>query len=275
MKLKVSNGRKDFLKEKALRIQNILNATDPSAEDVYSTVLDLVFLLEQIIKIRIGQKNLLLIYKEMPKNQNIKKILNHEAVEGVHTLQISAALELFKILYPKSQITKGSSTAGVLIESRNELYHHVVPYKKYPRETLLKLSHDLYSIQLSDLKSIIGEIPPIKNGSEKISREEVANLFKDLVRQKMSLGEYLPYGLGYSALSVMSPSVVGTWGTEKCPRCGMFTFSEKSPPLFRISYQIPGKIDIAYYQCTNCHLELTPEEYSVAKEIMREQGGVI
>lgn len=56
---------------------------------------------------RIGQKSVLLIYKELPKNQHAKKILNQEVVDGVHTLQISAALELFKVLYPKSQITKG------------------------------------------------------------------------------------------------------------------------------------------------------------------------
>lgn len=276
MKLKVDKVRKDFLKEKALRIRSVLNTADSSNEDVYSAILDLVFLLEQIVKMRIGQKSVLLIYKELPKNQHVKKVLGQETVEGVHTLQISAALELFKVLYPKSQITKGSSTAGILIEARNELYHHVIPYKKYPKETLLKLSHELYSIQLSDLKTIIGEIPPAKKSPEKISKEELAGLFKDLVKQKMSMGEYLPYGIGYSSLDVVSPSVVGMWGTEKCPRCGMYTFSEKSPPLFSVSFRMSGGgVGVSYYQCTNCHLELTPEEYAVAKEIMGERGAVI
>lgn len=149
-----------------------------------------------------------------------------------------------------------------------------MPYKKYSKETLLKLSHEMYSIQLDDLKTIIGEIPPAKKSSEKISKEEVTKLFKDLIRQKMSMGEYLPpYGLGYSALNVVSPSVVGMWGNEKCPRCGMFTFSEKSPPLFGVSFRMSGGVDVSYYQCTNCHLELTPRGVFSCKRNNEGTGG--
>lgn len=281
-KFKVDKLRKELINLKIAKVRSTLNRKNPDDSEVFSTIIDLIFVFEQLIKIKISEENTLLIYNKRPENSVIKAILGNEAVKGQHTLSAQDALSLYKVLFPKSEISVDSQGIELLIEYRNELQHHIVPFSEFDRKKILELARKIYSSQLKTLETVIGKISSAKDIKSTLTAEEIKELLKESVRRKIKMISHLPYGFDYHGInidSVVTPTVtipgmndkinyfsMYSFGDNVCPRCGKRTFKEiPAQQTFRM-----GQHE-AYYQCFACHLELTPEDYALAQEIMKEQ----
>lgn len=265
MKYELDSIRKKILGEKTLQIRNALEKVDSSEFEIALAVVDVIFVLEQVLKIKIAEENILLVYTELPKDVNLKDVLEHASVANLHTVRIIPALERFKILFPESDITKNSQSAVLLSSYRNEIYHHVVPIQE--TESLASLVQNLFGAMLGELEGIIGPMAKLSGVKRELTKEEVAELFEDSIRRKLALGNhtrdlFMPYdGLSGTDSIYGFPSM--------CPRCRRRSFAESRQQSIFV-YQ--GGAGEPYYQCSNCHLELTTEEYEVAKKILMSEG---
>lgn len=276
---KLSKQRKELLLFKTLKVREILNKQNSSEGEVFSVVIDMVFIVEQIVKIKLSEKNFLLIYKKLPENSVIKPIINYEAIKDQKTLTANEALNLFKIFFPRSLITKNSQSLELLIEYRNELYHHIVPFKAIEKEKMIQLARTVYSTITDILKKYIGPLPDKQDIKSTLTQEEIFELFKDSVQRKIRLTRLDSQSLnmrsdaGFGKLSiyksplmeVVAPRNYFGHGDNVCPRCGNYSFKEVTPnPYLAGNYE-------PYFECSICHLELTPEEYKIAKKILEEK----
>lgn len=77
----------------------------------------------------------------------------------------------------------------------------------------------------------------------------------------------------YAGKNILDGSYVGIEPylspNESCPACGFFSFSRKQN-MAQVFLASNDNL-IENYMCSNCGLELSPEEYEVAKEIIKEK----
>jgi DNA-directed RNA polymerase subunit RPC12/RpoP len=271
MKFSIDKTRKELLLQKARQVSDILNDDTRSDSEIYTAVLDLVYILEQVIKFKVAEENFLLIYPKLPSEANLKQTLNYEAIESQYTHKIIDIFRSFKILFPDSEVTKNAQSIELLVQKRNEICHHIVAIKENTEE-LLQLARTVYGAQLDTLQSIVGTVPPAKRST--LTHKQVAELFEASVRKKLEMKKS-PFPYMYAIEDNLNTMVVqpagiygGLYVNDRCPRCNHYAFGKPRPTMDYFTVSLSSKEES--YKCTSCGLELTDEEYRVAQKILHE-----
>ncbi|MDB5188239.1 MAG: hypothetical protein JWO50_759 [Candidatus Kaiserbacteria bacterium] len=271
MSFQISKSRKELLKQKVLRIRKVIDKNKAESFEVYELVLDVVYLIEQVLKIKLVEKNPLLIYDKIPSGNDLVNAVEGKAAENENTVLVGKALLLYRMFNSDSEIAKTQlKVFEVLFLYRNELYHNVLPFTSVKPITLIKLSREAFNALLPELNTILGKVEKLKSTDDGISKDEVVALFRESVKRKISIGKFVPYRFGAFSMFEPQDDFIYAFGNNKCPRCGSYTLKEESAVT---AWRWQEGIVSPYFACSKCHLELTPEEYEEAKKIMREEAG--
>jgi len=271
--MKLEEGRKKLITKKLDSVANTLRKKSVHKGDLLEAVLNLTFVLEQFFKIKIAKKNILLVYSKLPETDQIKKILNKECVENNNTIKALDAFNLFKILFPKTRLAKQKQSVELIITARNEIYHHIVPYKKINNAELQKLVLTTFHALINDSQTVFKYKAPAKQEGTTFTTEEVEKIFDKVVEKKIQKRDSLfTPGMtiaGYYNEPLPISGILSTTGLE-CPRCGFYTLQS---PTEDLSFVLSASRSFApgvLYKCQNCHLELTEEEYEAVQRIQKK-----
>lgn len=271
------------------RVNEFLSNGKLLKEDLPDVIVSFCTVAEKILKIKLHDKNPVLVFDRTELNDNNKLstvILKKE--NDIKTSDIVNIIERFEIVF------KGIFTSDELQVLR-DIYRvrccFVHGYKSdnkinFNAEDIVKKMGTLWekiskmAILLFGRKTISDYKPKKKYSEQELENVLISEVKEKIKQKKSSLGAYgsfgaYKYGTFNSTLLNSSPSIFLS-SPDVCPRCKErgFSFEEREPFSVLDAYGLDhGRlVRLGLYKCYNCGLELTPREYEIAKEIKEEEG---
>ncbi|MBU2539802.1 hypothetical protein KJ786_01410 [Patescibacteria group bacterium] len=277
--MKLDKKNYQFLLRLYSRVSEYLTESRPEVSDLPEIIVSFCIVVEKILKIKLHQKNSVLVFDncKIKENDALIAIVNNKEF-NIETIKIREVISRYKLMFEK-ELSDGEIQA--ILDIYNIRSHFIHSHRKdghvlFDSENIIKKMGtvwDKISIQAIDLfgKGIIKTSKPKK----KYTEAELEEVLKEQVSKKIKNLE--PY-YGVTASSIFrnetclrySPTMGGIVGEEECPRCGSFSFSVDNAitdPFSESIYLYSKGTPSDLYKCKKCHLELTRKEYELAKKI--------
>lgn len=269
----------DFLISSYRRVDTYLKGDQDLA--VFSEVIvSFCVCVEKIIKIILHKKNPALVFdaNKITDSTILAIILKKE--ESINTSHMFEVINRFNKV-KKTIFTDGE--VGALQDIYKARSHFMHSYKKdlhtsSEKEDLIKKMGSLWG-KISDLivkefgKDNLKKHAPAK----KYTESELKNIFKEEVRELINYRSYRSTPTSLIETTLTTPLSPLGLGFVMCPRCQKNTLSKNEESFIGV-YEKLNTLDYIesgnLYKCKNCNLELTENQYKIAKEIFWEQNKI-
>lgn len=272
------------------RIGEYLSTEPIDVDTLPEMIVSFCVVTERMLKAKLYRKNPILVFDSSKiKEDSALTAVTLGKEDNIETIKIRQMTERLKLVF-KTFLSESELQALVdIYDIRNRLVHGYKPDSKvdYSHDDVLNKMGTIWE-KLAPLattlfgKNTIKRSRPIK----KYTEEELESVLIDEVRQKIKSNSH-----GIGMLDVTTYDIPNqVWGAqgwdglnylrkqETCPRCGSGTFSLEANGVD--SYN-PFYEDLVFknylhgsrvgssglYKCSKCHLELTPKEYAIAKDL--------
>ena len=254
-------------------------ADECSSKDFSELVINFWLIVEKILKIRLYQKNPALVFRcsDLQSEDQLIAIAK-ECEDCINTVKFEKVLNRFKKVFKNVFEVEEIKAIEDIYKVRNNIIHS---YKScedldLDEEAAFKKMGSIWTKLTEQAEIILG--PSIQKGNPKetYTKEELRKMLEDAVREKIGYNEKI----GNDKIDCfVDESEVGpfydAFRAPTCPRCNTPGFSKKrirtnnlsSEPFIYEASQENKKDYSELYKCEECNLELTEEEYKIAKEI--------
>jgi hypothetical protein len=288
----IKDAKYKSITSKAKKVGQVLDNTNPTEEDIHDAVVDLVSIMEYVVKKKLFLKNKVLIYELNSIEPNDIKHILKGTIKDRNTVGAFEAFNRYKLFYPKSKLVKQTKGIEILIRNRNELVHGLTLKEIQKKEDLIAFLSVVFPAFITDSKPILGALSIPKVNKEKTYTEkDIQKVYEDILLSKIN--NYNEYTSTASisndsilinpnfnppqptVTTIFNPSfvpssenyIIGNFGKEKCPRCTAQAMSRTNNGL-SFSFFHTKSQDL--YICSKCNLELTPTEYEMVKKLQKE-----
>lgn len=292
--MKKIEGNYKYLLQLYSQIDDYLADVLDKQENLPEIVVAFCITIEKLFKIRLHGENPVLIYEnsKIKENDALITIIKEKEL-SIETIKIGETINRYKLMFENEF---SDDEMQVLIDIYNIRNHFIHGYKSdddllSDQENIIKKMGTVWEKISVQAVSIFGkDLIKANKPKKKYSEEELEKVLIEEVRKKIqSTGtEYNSLGLVYRdfTIPIQSPSAVSlgidrqyqvpssvfALGSEKCPRCGSYSFSldEVNSSVISIAsiYNPVGTFS-DLYKCKNCNLELTKKEYEIAKKLKK------
>lgn len=265
-------------------VNDYLSSDKKNDESLPEIVVSFCVVTEKIFKIILHKKNPVLVFNNSKlKNENelLSIVMNKE--KNVETIKIIEAVNRYKLLFDDKFSDDEVQILIDIYNIRNNLVHSYKPDSSVlaDNEDVIKKMGTIWEKISSEVTSIFGA-DKIKSSKpkKKYTEEELENVLREEVRKKIQDSNSHYYDNNFSGYTLCQSPDVYSIGldpvcnsslTERCPRCGNYSFSNNNSPFVEInpvlsSFDFSKKL-VDLYKCNICSLELTRKEYEIAKKI--------
>ena len=292
-----ADDRSEIIRFNLKKINEILSKSHTVNWEILTTVVDIIFVSEVLLKKELYTKNSFLVYRTLPKEPNeLAKIINKEIIDS-ETINLETALKIYRHVFPRKSINKFGNAFNILIPIRNEVIHGTTKVSfnaKDVKEVLISLFAPLLDIA----EKLYGKIELSGKPEKVITSKDIDAIFIKNIREKLNVpiqsrNLFLrSQGLNFTTTPdseiftssyLSTPTARGIFSSpmdispfssfkELCPRCNNFALTSPSFSILSAPLVFQELMDI--YSCDNCHLELTKQEYQTIQKnnITRDLG---
>jgi hypothetical protein len=254
-------------------VDEYLADDSPNQDNLPDIVVDFCIVAEKIIKIRLHDKNPVLIFENGPikDSDRLVAIIKKKEID-VETIKIDNAIGRYGLMFDDGFSESEAMALADIYKARNHFIHD---YKSddfilQNSENIIKKMGTLWEKISAQAIRIFGkELIKANKPQKKYSETELEQVLTEEVKKKIEskkLNPYDCYGITGSVLN--EESLFSCFDGEKCPRCGAYGFTIERPKISNDLIFLSRMSDPPFlYKCKKCQLELTSKEYEIAKKI--------
>ena len=256
------------------RVDESLSSDTIEPEAMPELLVSFCIAVERILKIKLHKKNHALIFDTSKlKDDSSLGAVVLGIEKDIETVRIEQLLQRFKIVHSRTFSEEELQAILDLYEIRNCFIHG---YKGentifFDLEDAVKKMGTVWEKMIPIAISLFGKNAiKHKQPKKKYTEEELEQVLVEQVKEKIKSNSSASNWIeNYIVSREDLAASTYSFGGDKCPRCGTYTFSQNKTGLSDLFYykRIHNYIS-NLYTCSTCHLELTPKEYDVAKKLM-------
>lgn len=264
------------------RVEEFLSSENPSADDLPDNVIAFCIVVEKIFKIKLHDKNPLLIFDtNYIRDEHSLSVIALKKEKDIDTAKIKDILNRFAIIFKNIFTPDELQALADVYELRNHFVHDYKPDDQIifdPEDILKKMGtiwEKLFPLALALLgKENIKKYKPKKKYTELELEKVLEDEVRKMIERRANSFVVSAYGDTYN------PSIFV--GGDVCPRCGAYGFSQDGyrselwstttaydPITVGSVLGVAGAVNwgLDLYKCKRCNLELTKKQYEIAKRI--------
>lgn len=261
------------------RVDDLLSG-DVSEGNLPDLVVSFCTITEKILKIKLHNKNPLLVFDTSYLRDNISfSIAALKKEKDTKTAKIDDIIERFEIVFKKGLRSGEFQALRDVYKVRNNFVHGYKP------DNEIDFDIDDITKKMSTIWLKVSKIAVTLFGKENIktpkpkktyTEEELEKILEEEVRKMISanpvgdLYQFVVTGSSAYQNFIQEPTnayfdyTIGAG--DRCPRCGSYSFLLDGGPS-DIFIETLSTMRPRLYKCKKCHLELTEKQYEIAKRI--------
>jgi hypothetical protein len=267
-------------------VEEYLTSIPTSQENLPDIVLSFCIVIEKMFKIKLYQKNPVLIFEnsKIRENDALVAIINEDE-QNIESIKIGTVVNRYKLMF-KNEFSE--SEMQVILDIYKIRNHFIHGYKSddiilSDSENIIKKMGTVWE-KISSLATLLfgGLVIKSKKPKNKYSDEELEKVLIEEVKKKIKTrtNMYL-YGTIYN---IENANTSFLSSSKKCPRCGLYGFSNENfsnddilsdgmssvftaQKIYNTFNSINNTPNL--YKCRKCNLELTEKEYEIARGLRK------
>lgn len=259
-------------------VDEYLANTSAKQESLPEMVVSFCIVAEKILKIRLHEKNPVLIYEngKMKECDALIAVVKDCEVE-IETIRFAETVKRYSMMFNEELSENEVQVLMDIYQIRNHFIHG---YKSDDRilsdkENILKKMGTVWEKVSAQAISIFGkDLIKANKPRRKYSKDELEKILIEEVKKKIQSDKILLMDSfhshnAYNPLAfhaIPYSSMLNIAVDEKCPRCGFYGFSVGQKEIYGYEILEPA-FRSSLYKCSRCNLELTEKEFEIAKRL--------